>query len=119
VVLGDLAESGEGVGGSNAQSSGFDRSPQVGLLVVWRPWLALFASVVWQGFRESIVFRLNVDPLQVRSATTRPTDCSPGVAFLLCLASALTVWSWTCGFVLGSLSGRAVCSRGQCSISWF
>src|SRR5258707_1093396 len=30
------------------------------------------------------------------------------VAFLLCLAGALTVWSWTCGFVLGSLSGRAV-----------
>jgi len=30
------------------------------------------------------------------------------VAFLLCLAGALAVWSWTCGFVLGSLSGRAV-----------
>jgi hypothetical protein len=31
------------------------------------------------------------------------------VAFLLCLGVALIVWSWTCGFVLGSPSGRAVC----------
>ncbi len=30
------------------------------------------------------------------------------LAFLLCLAGALLGWSWTCGFVLGSLSGRAV-----------
>jgi len=30
------------------------------------------------------------------------------LAFLLCPAGALLGWSWTCGFVLGSLSGRAV-----------
>jgi hypothetical protein len=30
------------------------------------------------------------------------------MAFLLCLAVALIVWSWACGFALGSLSGRAV-----------
>ena len=30
------------------------------------------------------------------------------MAFLLCLAVALLVWLWTCGFVLGSLSGRAI-----------
>jgi hypothetical protein len=30
------------------------------------------------------------------------------MAWLLCLAIALLLWSWTCGFVLGSLSGRAV-----------
>jgi len=40
------------------------------------------------------------------------------VAFLLCLASALTFWSWSAGSYWLSF-GRAVCSRGQCSISWF
>jgi hypothetical protein len=30
------------------------------------------------------------------------------MAWLLCLAIALLLWSWTCGFVLGSLSGRAL-----------
>jgi hypothetical protein len=30
------------------------------------------------------------------------------VVYLGCLALALVVWSWTSGFVSGSLSGRAV-----------
>jgi hypothetical protein len=30
------------------------------------------------------------------------------MTFLLCLAVALLVWLWTCGFVLSSLSGRAI-----------
>src|SRR5207302_3824415 len=30
------------------------------------------------------------------------------IVSLCCLVVALIAWSWTCGFVLGSLSGRAV-----------
>jgi hypothetical protein len=28
------------------------------------------------------------------------------VAFIICMGLGVLVWSWTCGFVLGSLSGR-------------
>jgi hypothetical protein len=62
-----------------------------------------------------IAFRLNVDLGQQLMAYHKygvrfetGLTAHQDVAFLLCLAVALLVWSWACGFALGSLSGRAV-----------
>ena len=109
VVLGDLAESGEGVGAATRNLLGLIVRRQVGLWLFWRPWLALFGVSWLAGLSLSrIVFRLNVDLYKYAAHYATDLTAPQEVAFLLCLAGALTVWSWTCGFVLGSLSGRAV-----------
>jgi hypothetical protein len=109
VVLGDLAESGEGVGAAMRDLLGLIVRRQVGLWLFWRPWLALFGVSCLAGLSLSrIVFRLNVDLYKYSAHYATSLTARQEVAFLLCLAGALTVWSWTCGFVLGSLSGRAV-----------
>src|SRR5213083_581044 len=110
VVLGDLAESGAGVGLAIRDLLGLIVRRQVGLWASWRPWLALFGVCGLAGLSLSrIVFRLNVDFYKnyVAHYGTDLTDRQE-VEFFLCMAGALLVWSWTCGFVLGSLSGRAV-----------
>ncbi len=109
VVLGDLTESGEGVGAATRDLLGLIVRRQVGLWLFWRPWLALFGVSCLAGLSLSrIVFRLNVDLYKHAAHYATSLTAGQEVAFLLCLAGALTVWSWTCGFVLGSLSGRAV-----------
>jgi hypothetical protein len=110
VVLGDLAESGAGSGRAVLDLLGLIVRRQVGLWVSWRPWLALFGVCGLAGLSLSrIVFRLNVDFYKRYAAHygTALTDRQE-VTFFLCMAGALLVWSWTCGFVLGSLSGRTV-----------
>ena len=109
VVLGDLAESGAGFGQAMRDLLGLIVRRQVGLWTSWRPWLALFGVCGVAGLSLSgLVFRLNVD--LHKYVVGYATDLTPRqeVAFFLCLAGALLVWSWTCGFVLASLSGRAV-----------
>lgn len=109
VVLGDLAESGEGVGSATRNLLGLIVRRQIGLWLFWRPWLALFGVSCLAGLSLSrIVFRLHVDLYKYGAGYATSLTAHQEVAFLLCLAGALTVWSWTCGFVLGSLSGRAV-----------
>jgi hypothetical protein len=115
-VRGDLAESGESV--ARAIRDVFDLvvRRQIGLWTVWRPWLALVGIACLAGVLLSqIAFRLNVDLGQQLMAYYKygvhfGTLLTPqqDIAWLLCLAIALFLWSWTCGFVLGSLSGRAV-----------
>ncbi|PYT24947.1 MAG: hypothetical protein DMG57_26865 [Acidobacteria bacterium] len=116
VVLGDLAESDEGVGAATCDLLGLIVRRQAGLWTVWRPWLALLGISGLAGVPLSrIAFSLNVDLGQQLMAYLKygvhfETGVTPrqDMAFLLCLAVALLFWSWTCGFVLGSLSGRAV-----------
>ena len=109
VVLGDLAESGEGVGAATRHLLGLIVRRQFGLWLSWRPWLALFGVSCLAGLSLSrIVFRLNVDLYKYAAGYATSLTARQEVAFLLLLAGAVIVWSWTCGFVLGSLSGRAV-----------
>jgi hypothetical protein len=109
VVLGDLAESGEGVGAATRHLLGLIVRRQVGLWLSWRPWLALLGVSCLAGLSLSrIVFRLNVDLHKHASGLRDQLDCSPGSGVLALPGRCVTVWSWTCGFVLGSLSGRAV-----------
>jgi hypothetical protein len=109
VVLGDFAESGEGVGSATRHLLGLIVRRQAGLWLYWRPWLALLGVSCLAGLSLSrIVFRLNVDLYKHAAGYATSLSAREEVAFLLCLAGALMVWSWTGGFVLGSLSGRAV-----------
>jgi hypothetical protein len=109
VVLGDLAESGAGFGLAMRDLLGLIVRRQIGLWASWRPWLALIGVCGFAGLELSrIVFRINVDLYKYAVHYATSLTAGQEVAFLLGLAGALTVWSWTCGFVLGSLSGRAV-----------
>jgi hypothetical protein len=115
-VCGDLAESGKSVGAAMRDVLDLVLHRQIGLWTEWQPWLALLGIACLAGVPLSgIVFRLNVDLGQQLTAYYTygvhfGTLLTPqqDIAFLICLAVALLVWSWTCGFVLGSLSGRAV-----------
>jgi len=115
-VRGDLAESGESVVPAIRNVLDLIVRRQVDLWAGWQPWLALLGIACLAGVPLSrIAFRLNVDLGQQLMAYYTygvhfGTLLNPqqDVAFLLCLSGALLVWSWTCGFVLGSLSGRAV-----------
>ena len=109
VVLGDFTESGEGLGSATRHLLGLIVRRQIGLWLSWRPWLALFGVSCLAGLSLSrIAFRFNVDLFKYGAGYATTLTAHQEVAFLLCLAGALAVWSWTCGFVLGSLSGRAV-----------
>jgi hypothetical protein len=116
VVLGDVAESGGGIGAAVRDLLGLIVRRQAGLWMVWRPWLALIGISGLAGIPLSrIAFRLNVDLGQQLMAYQKfgvhfetGLTVRKDLEYLLCLASALLLWSWMCGFVLGSLSGRAV-----------
>ena len=116
VVLGDVMESGEGAVAAMRDVLGLIVRRQVGLWKVWQPWVALFGIGCLVGVPLSqIVFRLNVGlGQQLKTYFKWGVHYGTGltvqqdIAFLLCLTIALLVWSWTCGFVLGSLSGRTV-----------
>jgi hypothetical protein len=115
-VRGDLAESGQGVARAIRDVSDLVVRRQIGLWMGWQPWLALVGIACIAGVPLSrIAFRLNVDlgqqlmayhtyGVHFGSLVTPRQDTS----WLLCLAIALLFWSWTCGFVLGSLSGRVL-----------
>jgi hypothetical protein len=115
-VRGDLAESGESVVRAIRDVLDLIVRRQVGLWAGWQPWLALLGIACLAGVPLSrIAFRLNVDLGQQLMAYYKYgvhfgnlLTPQQDITFLLCLAVALIVWSWTCGFVLGSLSGRAV-----------
>jgi hypothetical protein len=115
-ALGDIAESGEGFFAALRDLLGLIIRRQAALWTAWQPWLALLGIGGVTAFPLSrVVFRFNVAFGQQLSAHRKygvhfGTGLTVGqdIAFLICLAVALIVWSWVSGFVLGSLSGRAV-----------
>ncbi len=114
-VRGDLAESGESIVRATGDVLGLIARRQIGLWTEWQPWLALLGVACLAGLPLSrILFRFNVDLSQQLMAyqiygVHFGTLLTPqqDMAWLLCLGIALLMWLWTCGFVLGSLSGRA------------
>jgi hypothetical protein len=111
-VLGDLVEAGE---------SGWQALPGVLSLIVrrqavlwkdWRPWLAsvglaLPGSLLLMGFSISVSqsYQQFIGP-EILRATGLPVR--PGFCLLLCNIFLLVGWSWTGGFVMGSVSRRTV-----------
>ena len=123
-VLGDFEESGE-TGGQVRDLFGLVARRQMALWKDWRPWLALgslaiplgllLARTVRQVSNGSAVYSW----MYVNNWTIRYLE-NPGfrlelfedfLSFLLEYAT-LIFWSWTVGFVLGSLSRRAVWING-------
>jgi hypothetical protein len=111
-VQGDLTEAGESAWQGLLAVLGLVIRRQVLLWKNWRPWLAAFglalpSSFLLMGFSLSVsrAYQGLMDPtiLKVTGLTM-----SPGLSLLLCNVLLLVGWSWTGGFVVGSVSRRTV-----------
>ncbi len=114
-VCGDFSESGENWWtGTGSGVLGLVVRRQLALWNDWRPWLALLGLAGFSGVLLSeAVFHFDV-ALRMRLVGFNNlglTDQEYTVYFL-CVPLALFLWSWTSGFVLGSLSGRATWLTG-------
>lgn len=125
-VRGDLTESGASGGRALRDVLGLVVRRQAALWMNWRPWLALAGVAVPLGLLLSHVSRWWADSsaiyawLYVNNWTWAYLD-SPGARrdlvtiganfFINCVT--LVGWSWTSGFVIGSLSRRTVWLNGS------
>jgi hypothetical protein len=103
-VLGDMAETGESTRQAVWNVCGLLLRRQGTYWNGWRPWVAAFGiafpfSFLLMGFSVS----LSLMSLQVLDPATRQMTNS-GVSLLLSKFLLLTAWSWTAGFVMGSVS---------------
>jgi hypothetical protein len=112
VVQGDLLEGGESAWQSLLAVLGLVIRREAALWRNWRPWLAAFglalpSSFLLMGFSLSVsraYQQLVGRPiLHVTGVTV-----GPGFALFLCNVLLLAAWSWTGGFVVGSVSRRTV-----------
>jgi hypothetical protein len=125
VVRGDFTESGETAGQALRDLLGLVIRRQAALWKDWRPWLILVGLIIPLGMLLSIVSRAtagvsatyvwlyanNWDWALLRYAGfwyVLVDSVTP--AFVSCLT--LVCWSWTAGFVLGSLTRRIVPACG-------
>jgi hypothetical protein len=111
-VLGDLIETDRSVQQSLLDVLGLVIRRKVGLWKSWRPWLAAFglalpSSLLLMGFSISVsrTYQEVLGPTLLRA-----TGLTVGPGFTLLLSNVLLLagWSWTGGFVMGSLSRRTV-----------
>jgi hypothetical protein len=129
IVLGDLAEAGESAWRAFADVLGLVVRRQALLWRNWRPWLATFgvalpASLLLMGFSLTVSRNYQlyawiignhrfIDP-KLLQETGLPAG--PGVARLVCGVVLLTIWAWTGGFVVGSVSRRTVWASAAVSV---
>jgi hypothetical protein len=112
VVQGDLVESGESAWQSLLAVVGLVIRREAALWRNWRPWLASFglavpSSFLLMGFSLSVsraYQHLIGGPILHATGVTM----GPGLALFLCNVLLLAAWSWTGGFVVGSVSRRTV-----------
>jgi len=107
-VLGDMAETGESTGQAVWNVCGLLLRRQLACWNDWRPWIAAFGiafpfSFPLMGFSVS----LSLTSLQIIDPATHQITNS-GVKLLLGRLLLLTGWSWTGGFVTGSVSRRTL-----------
>src|SRR5260221_9315482 len=119
-VAGDLTEAGATDARALRDVFGLVLRRQAMAWTGWRPWLALLGLV--------LIARVTLGPISLTvvgsvgfqlwnyaiDGTHVNNGLTPGeeIVFLLIFFLALLFWSWTWGFVLGSLSGRAIWSTG-------
>ena len=111
-VLGDLVEAGESAWQGLWDVLGLVVRRQLVPWKSWRPWLASFGlalpgSLLLMGFSVSIsqTYQRLIHPA-VFEATG--LTIGPGFTLLVCNVLLLIGWSWTGGFVMGSVSRRTV-----------
>jgi hypothetical protein len=111
-VEGDLIEGGGSAFRGLLDVTGLIIRRQAILWKNWRPWLAAFglalpSTLLLMGLSVSVsrAYRELIDPaiLQATGVTV-----SPGFWLLVCNVALLVAWSWTGGFVVGSISRRTV-----------
>ena len=120
VVRGDFTESGESGRRALCGVLGLVVRRQAALWTNWRPWLALVGLVgAVAGVLSEIAFKLDVDISQQAQAYLHygvrlETGLTAGqdIVHLAVLSAALLLWSWVSGFVLASLSDRAIWLTG-------
>jgi hypothetical protein len=111
-VQGDLLESGESPWQSLVAVLGLVVRREAALWTNWRPWLAAFglalpSSFLLMGFSLSVSRAYQrLGDVTIRHATG--LSLGPGSALFLCNVLLLVAWSWTSGFVVGSVSRRTV-----------
>jgi hypothetical protein len=124
-VRGDLAESGETGGQALRGLLGLVVRRQAALWKHWRPWLALIGMVVPVGMLLTITSRAtangsaiyiwlyanNWDWSFLENAGFRHDLAHFGAGVLMSYVT-LMCWSWTSGFVLGSLSRSSIAVNG-------
>jgi hypothetical protein len=111
-VLGDLAEARRGLWQDFLDVLGLVARRQAVLWSSWRPWLAAFgvalpSTMLLMGvsFSISCTYRRLAGPLVC--AACSPT-AQEDMLLLLCQGLLLLSWSWTVGFVVGTLSRRTL-----------
>ena len=111
-VLGDLIETSESAWEGLFDVLGLAIRRQLVLWKNWRPWLASFGlalpgSLLLMGFSLSVsqTYQRLIDPTVFKATGL---TVGPGFMLLLCNVLLLIGWSWTGGFVVGSVSRRTV-----------
>jgi hypothetical protein len=111
-VLGDLAEGGKSTWQGLVEVLGLVVRRQTALWSDWRPWLAAFAvalpsTLLLMGVSFSIgcTYRRLAGPAVC--AACSPT-AQEDTLLLLCQVLLLLSWSWTVGFVVGTVSRRTL-----------
>ncbi len=111
-VLGDLVEAGEGVWQVLFNVLGLVFRRQAALWKNWRPWLAAFGlalpgTLLLMGYSVSVsrAYQQVLAP-----AILKTTGLTVGPGFWLFVSNILLLigWSWTGGFVMGSVSRRTI-----------
>jgi hypothetical protein len=119
MAMGDLTELGVSGWRALREVSGLVARRQMETWKDWQPWLALLglAGVAGVGLSR-LVFGFGV-ALSFQARTylhygVMMNDSTPGevIRSLICMLLVIGVWSWTSGFVLGLLSGRALWLTG-------
>ena len=120
-VQGDLAEAGESAWQALLDVLGLVIRRQAELWKNWRPWLAAFGlalpgSLLLMGFSLSVsrTYQQFIDPTILKATGL---TVGPWFSLLLCHVFLLIGWSWTGGFVVGSLSRRTVWVSAALSFS--
>ena len=111
-VRGDLAESGESAEQAFMELLGLVIRRHILHWKSWRPWLSAFGLalpgtllLLGLSFSISQTYQRMLDPVIFETTGFR---LAPGLSLLLCQDALLVGWSWTCGFVMGSVSRRTV-----------
>ena len=111
-LLGDLVEAGENAWKALFAVLGLAIRRHVLLWKNWRPWLAAFGlalpcSLLLIGFSVSIsqTYQRVIGPAILKATGL---TVGPGFSLLMCNILLLACWSWTGGFVVGSISRRTV-----------
>jgi hypothetical protein len=111
-VLGDLQETGENAWSGLLEIAGLVLRRRLALWKDWRPWLASFGlalpcSLLLRGFSLTVsqTYQRLIDATIFNASGLR---MGPGFLLLLCNLLLLIAWSWTGGYVMGSLSRRTI-----------